>query len=348
MRNAVDCIAPAFDRTRMVMFRPYQWKRWWRIALVGMATAVIGTANGCNLGGLADFKEAFSRDPKAAELLTKLQSMVPPSQIAFLLTVLVVGVTLLAFVHIYVNSVARFMMFDLMTTGAVRIRAGWAKWNASGLKLFGLQILLGIFATAILSGIGYLFTAGARSDDSPGPVLAAFFALMAATWLFSIVVVVFHVVSTDFAVPIMALEGVSLAEALRRVWRMVAEMPVDFLVYLLMKLVLVIAVSIAMLIIQIVLLIIPLVILFVIMAVIIGAIAGGTNPLAMVALIITGAIVCAALILFLVAMIAAPTYVFFQGYALEFFSDRYPRLRAALYPAPPAPTIPPPLPLPAM
>ena len=333
-RSAVDCIGPAFDAAQTMMFRPYRWAKWWRFALIGMATAVIGTANGCNLGGVADFKEAFSRDPKAAELLAKLQAYVSAPQLAFFITVMVVGITMLTVVHIYVNSVARFMMFDAMTSGALRIRQGWTKWQGQGARLFGFQIAVSVFVTFVLSSMAYLFSAGARGGGTPGSVVAGFLALMGGMWLFSMVVVAVHVISVDFGVPVMAVEETGLVEALRRVWRMAAESPADYFLYLVMKVVLVIAVSLALLLVQIVVLVIPLMVMIVVMAMVVGTVIKSGSPVLIVAtlsVMLTGFF---SAVLFVVALFAAPTYVFFQAYTLEFFSDRYPRLKAVLHPAP--------------
>ena len=168
--------------------------------------------------------------------------------------------------------------------------------------------------------------------------------MMAATWIFSLAVAGVHQLSVDFAVPLMALENVPLGVALRRVWSMAAAQPVDFLVYLLIKAVLLIVVSMALLMVEFLVLIIPIVLLLVVLVMMAKSLAG--NPVALVMFVGVATSLFVSLILFLVAMIAAPTYVFFQGYALEFFADRYPRLKAVLHAAPP-PVEPPPL-LPAM
>jgi hypothetical protein len=62
----------------------------------------------------------------------------------------------------------------------------------------------------------------------------------------------------------------------------------------------------------------------------------GTITLAIVA----GCILLA-VFLFLLALISVPVIVFFPAYSIYFFAARYPQLSALLYPAPPAPVIPP-------
>lgn len=343
LRSAVDVVGPAFDRTKAVLFSPFQWHRWWRIALIGMGTAVIGTANGCNLGGLNDFQRAIARDPKAAEDLAKLYQYISPAQVAAFITFLIASAVLLALVHIYVNSVARFMMFDAMTEGQVRIRQGWSKWHGHGLRLLGFQMLLAAFVTAILSFMGYFFSLSqGKAETDPGAFLVGFFAMMGATWIFSIIVLCFHQLSMDFAVPVMALEDAPLLVALRRVWAMVAANVLDFIVYLIIKAVLFLVMSMVLFMAYAIILIIPVVIIIVIMVMAAKGLAA--SPLLLVMFLGLAAFLLAAVVLFLVAMISAPVYVFFQGYALEFFADRYPRLKAILYPAAPPHVEPPPLP----
>jgi hypothetical protein len=167
--------------------------------------------------------------------------------------------------------------------------------------------------------------------------------MMGATWIFSILVICFHQVTVDFAVPIMALEDVPLMVAVRRVWSMAAANVGDFIIYLLIKAVMLAVISIALLFVELIVLIVPMVVIVV--ALVVMAKSFMANPLALVLVIGIGAMVLVTVILFLVAMVASPTYVFFQGYALEFFADRYPPLKAVLYPTPVAPVMPP---LPAM
>ncbi|HUR36361.1 MAG TPA: hypothetical protein VM009_00995, partial [Terriglobales bacterium] len=205
-RGAADVVGPAFDRTKQTLFQPYRWSQWWRIALIGMGTAVIGTANGCNLGGMRDFREAFQKDPSFTEMMTKVYEYISPAQLAAFLTLLIVSGLVLALVHIYVNSVARFMMFDAMTTGTARILQGWNKWHSHGVRLFVFQLALGVFVTMVLSALGYLFSVSAdAARQNAGGVLLSFLAMMGATWVFSIIMLCIHQISTDFAVPMMAL-----------------------------------------------------------------------------------------------------------------------------------------------
>ncbi len=324
-------IEPAVERTKNVLFRPFRWARWWRIALIGMGTAVIGTANGCNMGGLNDVKEAFQKDPSAAEALRKLYEYISPAQLAGFITLLIASAVLLTLVHVYVNSVARFMMFDAMTTGNARIRQGWDKWHGQGVRLFGFQILLALFVTAVLSSLGYLFSvSGKTAQTDPGSFLLGFLAMMGATWVFSIAVVCVHQISVDFAVPVMALEAASLRDALGRVWAMAMAKPGEYALYLLMKLLLLMGISIALLIVEMVVLFIPLIVAAVLMVMMAKSLVG--SPAVMVVAVGAGMAAIVGMMIFVVSLIAAPTYVFFQGYALEFFGDRYPRLHAALYP----------------
>ncbi|HUR36721.1 MAG TPA: hypothetical protein VM009_02815, partial [Terriglobales bacterium] len=182
--------------------------------------------------------------------------------------------------------------------------------------------------------------------QNAGGVLLSFLAMMGATWVFSIIMLCIHQISTDFAVPMMALERVSLREASRRVWNLASSNAGDFAIYLLLKVGLVIAASIALMIAEVAVLIVPLIGMVIILVMMAKSLIG--NPVGLVVGMGSGLALCLLLLMFLVAMIAAPTYVFFQSYALEFFADRYPPLKALLYPPPPVSPEPEPPPLPAM
>ena len=75
-----------------------------------------------------------------------------------------------------------------------------------------------------------------------------------------------------------------------------------------------------------------------------GVAAGLTWSVTTISLAIIFGSVALFLLLYVIALVAAPATVFFPAYAMYFFAARYPNLHALVYPAPaapPAPEVPP-------
>jgi hypothetical protein len=78
-----------------------------------------------------------------------------------------------------------------------------------------------------------------------------------------------------------------------------------------------------------------------ILAIITGKTAGLTwNAYTITLAVVVGCVLLAGF-LYVIALVSVPVIVFFPAYSIYFFAARYPRLSAVLYPAPPAPQIPP-------
>ena len=173
--------------------------------------------------------------------------------------------------------------------------------------------------------------------------IALFFAFM----IFIIGMAVIYVLTKDFVVPQMALEGIGAMEGWSRLWEMMKAEKSSYAGYVGMKIVLAIVMGI---ILGIVGLIVVLLIFVPAAGVAVAAVLGGKAAgLSWTAGTITLAVVAGsvllAVFLFVTSLISVPAIIFFPAYSIYFFAARYPKLSAVLYPAPPAPqNVPPPLP----
>jgi len=155
-------------------------------------------------------------------------------------------------------------------------------------------------------------------------------------FFFFVTAAVVHVLTKDFVVPQMALEGVGAIEGWRRLWPMLRTEKGGYAVYVLMKIVLAIGagiiVGLASLILGLIVAI-PTVALGII-AVLTGKTAGLTwNVFTITVAVVVGCVLFAAFF-YLVSLIAVPAIVFFPAYAIYFFAARYQALSLVLYPPP--------------
>ncbi len=357
--SAVDTITLAFEHTKRQLVQPFRFWQWTRLAFVGFLAGELGS------GGNFNFTKSMNSSQGAGH--PSLGDIFPKIDLALLvplITVLVVTGVILMIVMAYISSVMRFILFDSVLTKECHIRAGWYRRQEPGWKYFLWQLGLVVltFAGAILLiGIPALIAFTEGWFHSPrahiaqlvltGIVAIGLFAL------FMIAVAIVHVLTKDFVVPQMALEGIGAIEGWRRLWIMLQSAQKDYFMYVLMKIVLAIGAGIVIGIVTIILaliLAVP-VIGVIVAAVIAGKTAGLTwNVFTITAAIVVGCILFA-VFFFLVSLISVPVIVFFPAYSIYFFAARYRPLSLVLYPPPaaspaaaisstPPPFTPPPLP----
>ncbi len=339
--SAAECISPAFQHTKRQFFKPFRFAFWLRLAVLGFFTGELGGGGNFNFRG---FSNSRSSGDWSSPSLTA-------AQIALIVVVVFAAVMILAVIFTYINSILRFVLFESILNGDTRIAEGWKKWRAQGRSFFVFQLLLMVVSTAfvvILIGIplAYLFFSGRlRPFHFELSMLLWIVPIVGILLLVSLVLAVVRVLTKDFVVPRMALEGIGWREGWSQFWPVLKEKPGDYVVYLLLKIALRIGIGIVY---TIVFVVIAMFILFpVIFAVILGVAAGTGSTVLVKAILITIGIlvglVVISLLIFLSALIGAPIGYFFPSYAVFFYAGRYEPLGRIVFPAPPqAPPTPPP------
>jgi hypothetical protein len=343
--SAVDTINLAFQHTRRQLLQPFRFWQWTRLAIVGLLAGEAGSGS---------FNVPTNWNPPAQGGSSPSGfPHIDPALLTALIAVIVIAALVFMIVMTYISSVMRFILFDSVLTRDCHIRANWSRRTGPGFRFFLWQLAVAAITLTgfvILLGIPAAFAYGMGWFRSPrqhilGWVLGGIvvFCLFGA---FLVCIAVVHVMTKDFVVPQMALEGVGALEGWRRLWPMVQAEKGGYAVYLGMKIVLAIGASIV---IGIASVIIGLIIAIPaiglgIVAVITGKSAGlEWNAFTITAAIIVGCTLFA-IVMYIMALIAVPAMVFFPAYSIYFFAPRYRPLSVALYPPPPAPAISPPPP----
>jgi hypothetical protein len=341
--SAVESIRPAVDRTEKFLFEPFRWARWWRLALLGLATGEFASSGGCNFRGFGDLGKITR--PEAGTSAPAIPHIpIPPAQLAALITVVVLLVLLLAFVHLYIASVARFMLFDTVATGRHRLREAWSRWQGRGFRYFLFQLAFAGIALAVYSvliGIPLLLAWRLgilhHLKEHLGIFLFALLILLPLLLVFALIFGLVTLFAKDFAVPIIALEDITIPNALRKLWGMVKAAKGDFAIYVLMKIAMAIVVGIALAIINVILLVVLAIPFAIIAAIAIAASPATFRSPVVIAFLVTIAVVFVLpVVLFVIGLIAAPAVMFYESYALNFFGSRYEPLWVFMHPEPPA------------
>jgi hypothetical protein len=342
----VDTITLAFQHTKKQLVSPFRFWQWTRLALVGLLAGEMGSG-GCNIpSGNFNLPQhsGGSRHLLGQHLLEQDWPKIDPAILGGLIAVLVVSGLVFLIVMTYVSSVMRFILFDSVLAKECHIRRGWRRRQGEGWKLFlwqlaftigmlaGMVVLLGIPA-GIAFGLGWFTAPG---EHVLGWVLGGtvVFFLLA---IFLVAAAVVHVLTKDFVVPQMALDGIGAIEGWRRLWPMMRAEKGGYGLYVLMKIGLAIGAGIVIAIVTVVLALIFLIptVGLAIAAVIGGKTAGLTWNAGTITLAVIVGCILFAVFMYLMALVSVPAIVFFPAYAMYFFAARYRALSLALYPPPP-------------
>lgn len=341
--TAVESINLAVDHTKQQLFKPFRIGQWTRLAIVGLLAGELGS-NGFNR---SNFRAPVHPGGAPHAHFPGFPG-VNPFILALAVTAVVIAAFAIAVIFMYISSMMRFVLFDSIILKECHIRWSWSRRLSPGWKyfvwnLFYLFLTLAVMIVLVGIPAAFMFASGWFRNPRehlplliPGGILI-FFALV----VFFVASAFILVLTKDFVVPQMALESVSAFEGWRRLWPMLKVEKGAYAAYVGLKIVLAIAAAIALGIATIFLgliLAVPTAALS-ILAILTGKAAGLTWNPGTIALAVTIGAVLLAIFLYLIALIAVPTIVFFPAYSLYFFAGRYPRLSAALYSAPPQPQI---------
>lgn len=239
----------------------------------------------------------------------------------------------------YLSSRLQFVLFDVVLRRTTTIAPVWRRYGPVTWRWIGLKLLL---ATAVLVVSGVLLAPAivammhsiARQDSggSPAGIVASLFAVLGAVFLVLLVAGIAYSLLADFALPSIALEGVSGAEAARRAWGLMQAEPGAVLLYVLLRFLLRLAGALM----AYVGVFFGAILLGLVLALPAGALwlglhhAGPAGHAAMYAgWTVLGLTFLAATMLSALTALGY-VYLFMQAYALYFLSGRYPLLGALL------------------
>ncbi len=347
VHSAVDAVSPAFESTRRLLFQPFRFRKWARLALITLLSGEVGGGGG-NVGSNFNIPTPPSGSEK--DLASSFLAAQPWDwlmQNLVWVAVIAVAAFGLFLILVYINSVFRFLLLDAVLSDRTELGEGWRRWQEPGTSYFYWQLGFtvatgGAFGLAVGLPVYLAWQAGVFKEPGEHVALLILGGIVLFFVLIGIVIVgaVIALFARDFVVPVMALDNVGVLEGWRRVRPLLSAEKWSYAGYVGLKIVLAIAAAIVFGILSLVALLVLLIPLFLVgFAVGIGATAGGLtwNVVTITAAVVAGA-VALALLLYVLGFVMTPSAVFFQSYALHFLSGRYPALAERLYPlAPPAP-----------
>ena len=324
--SASEAISPAIDRTRSVLFQPFQKGRSWKLA----ATAYLAVMGNMFL----PTNLAFLGMPR--------QPGFPGAGFFFFFLLFGVVSTIASLLLFYVGARLQFVRFDIVLTGSKMIAPLWRKYGFCTWRWIGLKIALSaLFAVVcgapLFASFRFLMTHIAVPGQPPSPEFMRSFALAYAGLMIAVFALLLCTsLLNDFVLPPIALENVPVTEGLRRFFELFRSEPGQLIAYIFFKVILAVAAVVAM---EIAIILVEL-----IAAIPLGIVAflgwlllHSFGPIGQILMVAGGVVL---LLLFVAVMFYATIgccgcfVVFFQAYAIYFLGGRYPMLGDLLAPVP--------------
>lgn len=332
--NAVDAIRLAFAHTRRYLLNPFRFGQWVRLAFVGLLAGEMGGGGGCHYRVPADLRSPRTQHLQSPDLVSGDHVLM-----ALGIGIAIAIAVALGVAFLYISSRMRFVLFDSIVASECRVRQYWRQRGEPAFHYFLFQLLFGIGALVALIVVlapPAMLAMVAGWFESPGehlvPLILGGILVVLTLLAVFVTLAVIHVLTKDFVVPQMALEGVTVRDGWKRLWAQILEEKAGYLAYVGLKIVLTIVTGIAFAVFAVV---VALMVLIPVgglgaIAVLGGQAAGLTwNPVTIALAVAVGAIAALALI-FLFAMISVPLIVFFPAYSYHFLAGRYPLMKQAL------------------
>jgi hypothetical protein len=345
--SAIDTITLALEHTKRQLVQPFRLGQWTRLATVGLLAGELGSG-GCNVPHHFNIPHQTGSprnfvNPDFSGLGIDAASL---AALAGVIAVLIAVAVVFGIILMYIGCVMRFILFDSVLTKECHIRHGWNRRQVAGWRYFLWQLGLSLVALAglavifgIPAGVALLLGWFQQPSEHVLPLAAGGVVVFLLLMVFAIAVALIHVLTKDFVVPQMALEGIGPIQGWRRLMPMLRVEWGGYVGYVVLKIVLAIAAGI---IIGIGALILGLVVaiptaLLAVVAVVTGKTAGFTWNVSTITIAVVAGCILLAIFLYLMSLIAVPAIVFFPAYSIYFFAARYQPLSLALYPPPPPP-----------
>ena len=325
--SPIESLAPAWDETLRVLFRPFVGRRWIALSVVCLF-----------LGGgttTAAFQWGFSALPidlHISELLLQIRIVIAQhlslSVLAVLLSLsLVLGL-------IYARCILRFVLIEAVIRRDVEVRTAWKGLKSCGRSYF--LWLLGVVGALLAVGSGlavvsFRLLSFLRDAGDPwwvGSLLLV--AELAAVVFIGVLVAITITLTDDLVAPLMYADEISLPMAWRIVWRISRGEHGTFVVYLMLRFALSMGISIAALFV-----LFPVLMGLSSVALVIAALgvltlrivglAWAWNPVTMFLAAVALAIFTG-LLFSLLSVVGMPGQVYLQNYGVRFIASRVPSL----------------------
>lgn len=250
--SVADPITPAFERVKLMLFKPFDFAKWVTIGfcawLAGLGESGGGGggfngSSGNHHGGHGQPAEQFRHFlGEARDYVADNFFWIIPLAVSLVLVAVAVWGLL-----VWLNSRGKFMFLHCVALNTAEVAVPWSKFAAVANSLFWFRIVLGLVAGIIvlpllaLCILPILLMVLRDQMNLAGVMMSLGMGLVVIC--FSVALAVIHKFLVDFVVPIMFLRGGSCMTAWREFYALLMANVGQFALYILFQIVLTIAIG---------------------------------------------------------------------------------------------------------
>ena len=322
--SASEAIGPALERTKDVLTRPFRWQTFLKLAAVAFFAEIGGGFNFPSGAG----NTSSSSSSSSSNLLASSSSL-KPETIAILV---IVGLVffVIGLVLFYISSRLQLVLVEMVATRQTMIAPMWRRYSSLVWRWIGLKLLyfFGVFLLTLILVGPFLFHYGRSGFSSFHPSFVNILSLIVGGLGILVVLIAVYLLLRDFALPYLALEGLSISDTLSRVRLLLAVDIGQVVLYLVLRVLLGLVIAIATEIAALIILLVSLIPFAIIGGVLWYALhgAGGVGTAILIGCAVVGGLVFLGWMVCVGIALFGPLFMYFQAYALYFLGGRYPLL----------------------
>lgn len=244
--SVIDPVTPAIDRVTLILFRPFDLRKWFVIGFCAWLAYLGAGGGGGPGGGGPPYNVTHERHEAGEQIKEGIETAryYISNNLYWILPVTVTVVVLVILIGLLVawlNSRGKFMFLHCVATNKAQVAVPWHKFRQQGNSLFLFQIVLGIisFIVVIVPIIGIVVLVIMMGTGSaPGIVSIPGIIILSLTiFVLSILLFLVRKFTFDFVVPIMFLRMASCTACWREFRTILSANKLRFALYLLFQIV---------------------------------------------------------------------------------------------------------------
>ena len=248
--SVIDPITPAIDRVKLMLFQPFDLRKWFVIGFCAWLAYLGG-------GGSGDGGPHYNFPHGPREQEHQIKEGINAGKEFFLdnmywivpvVVIVVVAIVVISLLIVWLNSRGKFMFLHCIAGNKSEVKVPWHKFRKHGNSLFLFRIVLGIIGLVVvcvpvIAIITLAIMLATQAIPNAASILGIIF-LVLITFALTIVLFLIKKFTFDFVVPIMFLRTSSCLAGWREFMAILSANKLRFALYLLFQIVISIVISV--------------------------------------------------------------------------------------------------------
>ena len=246
--SVIDPVTPAIDRVKLILFRPFDLRKWFVIGFCAWLAYLGGGGGGGpgGGGGGPPYNVPHERHEAGEQIKEGIETAryYISNNLYWIIPVTVTVVVLVILIGLLVawlNSRGRFMFLHCVATNKAQVAVPWHKFRQQGNSLFLFRIVLGLISlvVVVVPIIGIVVLVIMMISGSAPAIVSIPGIIILSLTIFALSILLFLVkkFTFDFVVPIMFLRMASCTACWREFRIILSANKLRFTLYLLFQIV---------------------------------------------------------------------------------------------------------------